>query len=413
MKDNLPTQSPISRRKFLTTLGIAAGASALSPGFPSLILKDSGKKNANKLRASISGEVALKIGILLPASNIYPAMSDNLMAGLRLYFDKNDYNAGGREIHFLETPVGFGPASVVQKARSLIESQNADIVTGIVDMAVNKELRQLFHDQHRILIANQVGANLIHPEDNSPYIIHNSLDMWQANWEMGNWAAQNLGKKAFVCASFYESGYDALYAFNLGFENSGGKIIQTVVNNLPNDEKNLKPLIQSIDKNGVDLVFAAYSGEEAVEFIQAYHQYGPGQHIPLLGSGFIVDETHLPALGAAALGITTCFPWSSSLNQVENLDFSIAFKDKYNRLPDPFAVLGFETAQLITTAVNNLTGDFRDIKLLGSPMAKISLKSPRGQLSVNTTSKQITSPLYLRKVQGTGTQISNEIFEQN
>jgi len=411
MKDHNPPKSIISRRKFLTTLGIAATASTLSPGLPFSKSKKSPINQPGLINNPVSGKNLLKIGVLLPASNIYPAMSENLIAGINLYFDQIGNQTAGHEIVLLPAPIGFGPRSALSRARSLIELENADIVTGIVDMSVNQDLGQLFRDQRCFLIANQLGANLIDPEDINPFVVHNSLDIWKANWVLGQWAARNIGKKAFVVSSFYESGYEALYAFNLGYEQAGGEVVQTMVSHLPTDDKNLRSVLQSIDKSKSDLVFAAYSGEEAVEFVQAYHQTRLDHQLPLLGSPFMVDEIQLSHLGSAALGIKSCFPWSASLNQKVNRIFYNKFKQKYGSLPDSFAVLGFETAQLIANAVDGVQGDLQNTKAFRNHLINSKLISPRGRLKHNVTNQSISSPFYLREVRTHGVSFKNDIFE--
>jgi branched-chain amino acid transport system substrate-binding protein len=235
--------------------------------------------------------------------------------------------------------------------------------------------------------------------------------MCKANWVLGDWSARNLGKKAFVASSFYESGYDALYAYNLGYEKAGGQIVQTRVSNLPTDGKDFDSLIQSIKKCKPDLVFAAYSGEEAAEFVQAYHQAELDHRIPLLGSAFMVDETQLPRLGSGALGIKSCFPWSASLNQQVNRDFYTAYKKNYGTAPDSFAVLGYETAQLIAYAINKIQGDLSKTNGLRNNLIKAKINSPRGELQQDATTHSISSPLYLREVHTNGNGLKNEVFD--
>jgi branched-chain amino acid transport system substrate-binding protein len=410
MKDH-HNKSSISRRKFITTLGVAAGVSTIIPGIPSFVSKDSKNGRPNKTRNHQLKKNLLKLGVLLPPSHIYPAMSKNFIAGMTFYFEQVDNQAGGREIVLLESPTGFGPNSAVQKSRSLIETDNINLVSGIVDMSVNPELRNLFQNQGLFLIANQVGANLIQSKDQSPFVIHNSLDNWRTNWALGRWAAQNSGKKAFVASSFYESGYDALFAFTLGFESGGGEIIQTMVNNLPTEERDMNPVLDAINRSKPDIVFASYSGAEAVEFVHAYHHFGFDRKIPLLGSGFMVDESLLPEIGSSALGIKSCFPWSSSLNHKENTEFKYNYEKRTDKLPDSFAVLGYETAQLIKVAVDLVDGNLENTSLFRKALVNTIIKSPRGQLAMNENTQQFSSPLYLREVKQNEVGLKNEVIE--
>jgi branched-chain amino acid transport system substrate-binding protein len=405
MKNQRTSKSAISRRKFITKFGLAAGASALLPIIPPFVPKRS--VNTTSL---FKKDHPLTLGILLPPSNVYPAMGENLLAGISLYFERTGNQVSGREIVLRCEQTGFGPNSAVQKSCKLLETDKVDLVTGIVDTAVNIEIRRLFHNKRIFLIANQVGANVLRAHDHSPYIIHNSLDYWQANWALGHWAANHVGKKALVAASFYESGYDALYAFNLGFEDGGGKIIRTVVDNLPSEKPDNSALMSVIKKDKPDLVFASYSGGEAINFVKAFSCSDFYRQIPLLGSGFMVDETILKTQGKTALGIRSCFPWSSSLNQTASKEFCAAYRKKTGHSADAFAMLGFETARLIAEAVNTANGNLQDSNLLRKGFVNARFNSPRGQLKMNTHTCNFSGPLYLREVRRHGRSLVNEVI---
>src|SRR2546426_10380737 len=79
------------------------------------------------------------------------------------------------------------------------------------------------------LILADAGANIVRETEQSPYVFHNTLGYWQSSLALGEWAVRNIGKKVFVASSFYESGYDALYAFRLGAEIAGRRGRRTYI----------------------------------------------------------------------------------------------------------------------------------------------------------------------------------------
>ena len=140
---------------------------------------------------------------------------------------------------------------------------------------------------------------------------------------MGMWAAKNIGPKAVVVSSFYESGYDALYAFNLGFESEGGKILKTCITNLPAEMKNPDRVISEIEKYSADLIFASFSGSEANEFIAKFAGSDLSRRTPLLGSGFLVEENVFTNQAGFNTGIKTCLPWTPGLRNKTSQDFQL------------------------------------------------------------------------------------------
>ena len=75
------------------------------------------------------------------------------------------------------------------------------------------------------------------------------------------------------------------------------------------------------------------------EFVRAYAHAGLSARVPLLGSGFLVDESLLSQQGDAAVGIKTALPWARTLDLPANQAFTSAFQNFSGRPADPFAVM--------------------------------------------------------------------------
>jgi len=396
----------VSRRHFLKKTGLLAGAAAAAPA----ILSPTKTSKAVIEKLSLTGN-KLKVGVLLPMSTIHPTMPDNFLAGIKLYFEQISQEISGLAVKIITEETGFGPSSALKKSQKLIEKDGVDIVVGLVGTGITPELRELFEESKTILLACNVGENIVRKEEESPYIVHNSLNTWQANWAMANWAAENLGKKAFVTSSFYESGYDAPYAFNVGFESAGGKILQNFVNHIPESLDDTDKLLSEIKAAKPDFVYASYSGHEAVEFVKAYHESGLANEIPLIGSAFLVDESILPAQGAAALGIKTCMPWSSHLTIAENQSFMRAYQRQTSRTADAFALLGFDAAHIILSVAATTRTDLRKSRAAKKAVAAAEINSPRGNVKLSKSLSPASS-LYLREVRKQEGILSNQPVEQ-
>jgi len=387
----------ISRRKFINTAGLILGASTLSPVLPIL-------NSTLKNRTSFG---TVKVGLLQPISNIYPQMGRNLINGLNLYAKEAQQNY----VIINEQP-DFGSFSLENKVLKLIESDRVDIITGIVSEAVSGNLKQILNKNNILFIANHVGANLPQSHAHCRRVIHNSLNYWQANWAMGAWSAKNLGKNAYIASSFYESGYDALFAFNQGFESEGGKILKTRITNLPSEMKNTGNIYSDIKYVRPDFVFGSYSGSEAIDFMAGYRSAGLFNNIPLVGSGFMVDDSILPQLGSNSVGLKSCMPWALGLQNDANKSFASAYKMMNGRKPDAFALLGYETGILIDKILTASNGNLCDNNRLNEKLPQIKIETPRGKLTYISGTQYFNSPLYLREVQSHGFKLQNRIINK-
>jgi branched-chain amino acid transport system substrate-binding protein len=411
---NQPGDVRVSRRTFLRRFGAAAGALAAGQlisacsnnSAASLTRSADHKANPMAVHSSAAQQNTLRVGLLLPQSQLYPMIGTNFRAGMDLFLAQR--SSADRPIALIAHEYGTTPSTALEQASTWITNDQADLIVGSLSSGIAATLHPLLHERQMPLLVSNIGANLTRDDRQSPYIIRNSFSYWQSSWAMGRWAAGNMGKQAFVASSFYDSGYDSLYAFQLGFESAGGTIISTKVTHLPTDAGELQTLMAEIDQAQPDLVFAAYSGAQANDFVHAYAQAGLSTRIPLLGSGFLVDESLLSQQGDAALGIKTALPWARTLDLPANQAFTSAFKNFSGRPADPFAVLGYDAARLISTAANS-AGDTNQLR---QALVAAAFDSPRGAVRMDETLLEISTPLYLREVRASAGGLSNIVIDK-
>lgn len=341
----------------------------------------------------------LKIGVLLPRSTTYPTLTKGLLAGMQLYFEQSQQLLDGQAVQLISEDIGFGQSLAEQKAYKLLDDDQVDLVVGVMNPSVSSMLHDIFQTRQKVFINSTVGANILRNDEFHPFFFSHSLSHWQSNWALGGWAAQHLGPNAAIAMSFYDSGYDAHYAFRVGFENQGGDILRSYITHRPPDTGNFVPFFTYLEEAQPDFVYAAYCGQPAIDFVRAYGQSDIASRIPLVGSGFLVDEQILPEQGEAAIGITTASPWVDDFANLEYQHFAEVYQDRTDSLPGPFAMLGFETAHMIADAVNKVDGHVQHTDALREAFVGSSFVSPRGHLTMNRHMQETTTPLYLREVQ--------------
>jgi branched-chain amino acid transport system substrate-binding protein len=404
----------VSRRTFLRRIGAAAGALAAGQ-----VLAACSNSSAASLTQSVdqaakpiavnsptARQDTLRVGLLLPQSQLYPAIGANFRAGMDLFLAQR--GSADRPISVIAQEYGTTPSTALEQASDWITNDQVDLIVGSLSSGAAATLHALLHERQMPLLVSNIGANLTRDDRQSPYIIRNSFSYWQSSWALGRWAAGNLGRQAFVASSFYDSGYDSLYAFQLGFESAGGAIQSTIVTHVPNDTGELHTLMAAIQRAQPDLVFAAYSGPQASDFVRAYADAGLSARVPLLGSGFLADESLLAEQGDAALGIKTALPWARTLNLPANQAFTSAFQNFSGRPADPFAVLGYDTARLIAQCACNTSGPDQ----LRQALATAAFESPRGAARMNSMLLEAETPLYLREVRAGNGGLSNSVIDK-
>jgi amino acid/amide ABC transporter substrate-binding protein, HAAT family (TC 3.A.1.4.-) len=76
-----------------------------------------------------------------------------------------------------------------------------------------------------------------------------------------------------------------------------------------------------------------------------------GVDIPLIGPAFSFDQGILQAVGDAALGVKNTSQWNKDLDNPANAAFVSAFVAAYDRLPSLYASQGYDSANLILSAL--------------------------------------------------------------
>ncbi|MEA2575457.1 MAG: branched-chain amino acid transport system substrate-binding protein, partial [Chloroflexia bacterium] len=269
----------------LPLLSKAQGAAAKTSPVGGAVTTGSSKSTARRT-----------IGVLLPQSSVYPQMGANFLAGMNLYFSQ----AGLQNMKIVTAEVGACCGKAQVQAEAMLRAQKLDLMLGMVNPGVASSLRSVLEANKTAFVATGLGENLARTGETSPYIFHHTLGMWEANYALGKWAATTLGRTAIMASSFYDSGYDTLYAFQMGFEAGGGRVLATHVTHQPAADNGLATLTSAIRQSKPAVVFASYYGQSAVDLLNAYARAGLSRSVPLVGTAFLVDQAVVNSVGSAA-----------------------------------------------------------------------------------------------------------------
>lgn len=374
------------RRQFIKTLSWMAGSALISPGL-------SWGKHLLSDFSYDSGAV-LRIGILKPASPIIPGLGRNFADGLKSCFDSAKTPI---KPLLIEVEPGPGLSGMVKAVKQLLELEQVDVLTGFFKSDLAEEIGRLLEKHQTHCIMNTMGASFSDKQTHSHCLVKNSLNYWKSAFAMGDWASKNLGKRAVISTSLYESGFDSLYAFRLGFEQGGGIILETRITGIPaqGTEKTLHTRVRESELTDPDFVYAAYSGKDAVKFIHKYKQSVMGGGLPLIGSSFLTDQAVLDRCGKTAEGIITCQPWAdqpgfdfNGFDTSEHALFSETFTSRTQRDPDVFALMGYDTGRLLHNMLSSTSTSRNEIKDIVNP------------------------PMFIRKTVASGDRLMNRVIDR-
>jgi branched-chain amino acid transport system substrate-binding protein len=108
------------------------------------------------------------------------------------------------------------------------------------------------------------------------------------------------------------------------------------------------------------------------------------QQIPLFAPSFTSDQTILPGVGDAALGMFASTFWSESLGNPANQKFVADFETAYNRIPSPYAAQSYDAAMLIDAALKATGGSIANKDAFRNALRAANFQSVRGPFKFNT-----------------------------
>ncbi len=372
--------------------------------FVSLMLLIAGTATAQ------SGPV--KIGLLLPYTGPLGIQGVEATKGFELYMNKLGMKAGGRAIQVVKEDTEAKPDVGLTKIKKLIESDKVDFVVGPVSSVVALAIRNYVNDQGVPLIVPVAFSRaLTAPPQTSPSIFRIIETTDQANYPMGAWMMKNTKyRKVIIMATDFVAGRDSVLAFAAGFKAAGGQIVKEIY--APLGASDFAPYLAEAADTKADAVYAFFPGADAIHFVKQYKEYGLFEKLPLTGYNVLTDDTLLPAIGDAAVGIVTVGGWSATLNVPESKAFVADYQRAYKDTPTRYAAHGYESAQLIAATIDTLKGNLSDRNKVKDTLKTTlpKLKTPRGHLEFDA-SRQVIPPVFVMRADKQGNRIVNTIIQ--
>ena len=199
----------MNRRAFLTTT--AAGATALA--FPAILRAQS--------------KDPLRIGCPLPLTGPFAALAADMQRGAVLAADELNAKGGvmGRKVEVLFRDDQLKPAIGAQRTKELIENERVQFIVGglaaHVQMAINEQTKK----SKVLFISTSQSDEISAKPDTSPITFHEALNPTITSRVVGQWVAQNLGKRWWIIYADYAWGKQNNAVLTETLKKSGGTLL--------------------------------------------------------------------------------------------------------------------------------------------------------------------------------------------
>jgi branched-chain amino acid transport system substrate-binding protein len=339
----------------------------------------------------------LKIGALLPASRLYPAVDQSFLAGLR-----GALADAGVAFELAIEPTGTAAVKdiVTEKVQRVLLQHDPDVVIALLGAGLSRHVHPLFRNAETPLIVADLGADpMMLGESRNPFAFSLTMHLWRSVAALGYWAGRALGPRACVAAGFHEAGYGIVPAFWLGFREAGGTVLSTEVTHRTSADEDPADHVRRIAALTPDFVMSLYSGREGVSFVNAWHAAGLAGQVPLIASPLMTHDVWLNQMPQPPIGIRTAWSWDTTAHAAEQEQFRRLAKVADGKSPAVFALLGYETGRLLASAVARIGGELSRERLCRA-LSGASFTSPRGRMQVDESTGEVEGTQdYLQELQ--------------
>lgn len=292
------------------------------------------------------------------------------------------------------------PDIAVQLADKMIQSEKVDVLTGIIWSNLAMAVVPAAVAQGKFYLSPNAGPSALAGRGCNPNYFNVAWQNDNLHEAAGAYAKSAGYKNSFILAPNYPAGQDALTGYKRQYE---GELAGELLTKL--GQTDYASEIAQIRASGADSVFFFLPGGMGISFLKQYAD--SGLDIPVVGPAFSFDQGILQAVGAAALGVVNTSQWSKDLDNPTNAAFVDSFQAEYGRLPSLYASQGFDTANLLISAMDK--ADVSDAEAFRAALKQADFDSTRGAFAFNTNNHPIQN-IYVREVVQEGDVFTNKII---
>jgi len=292
------------------------------------------------------------------------------------------------------------PDIAVQLADKMIQSEKVDVMTGIIFSNLAMAVIPSALAQGKFYLSPNAGPSALAGQGCNPNYFNVAWQNDNLHEAAGAYSNSAGYKNSFILAPNYPAGTDALTGYKRMYE---GELAGELLTKL--GQTDYASEIAQIRASGADSVFFFLPGGMGISFLKQYAD--SGVDIPVVGPAFSFDQGILQAVGDAALGVVNTSQWSKDLDNEANKAFVETFQAEYGRLPSLYASQGFDTANLLLSAVGKAS--VSDADAFRAALKEADFASTRGDFKFNTNNHPIQD-IYVREVIKEGDIYTNKII---
>jgi branched-chain amino acid transport system substrate-binding protein len=368
---------------------------------------DQKNRETAPMKKLLATAAALALGVGMASAEVKVGMITTLSGGgAGLGIDVRDgfmlavEQSGRDDIEVVIEDDQRKPDIAVQLSDKMIQSEKVDVLTGIIWSNLAMAVIPGAVAQGKFYLSPNAGPSALAGKGCHQNYFNVAWQNDNLHEAAGAYANSAGYKNSFILAPNYPAGQDALTGYKRFYE---GDLAGEVYTQL--GQTDYAAEIAQIRASGADSVFFFLPGGMGISFLKQYADSGVG--LPVVGPAFSFDQGILQAVGPAALGVVNTSQWSKDLDNPANAAFVESFQAKYDRLPSLYASQGFDTANLLISAMEK--ADVSDADAFREALRAADFASTRGDFRFGPNQHPVQD-IYAREVIQEGDVFTNKVI---
>ena len=279
------------------------------------------------------------------------------------------------------------PEIAVQLADKMIQSEKVDVLTGIIWSNLAMAVVPAATAQGKFYLSPNAGPSALAGKGCHPNYFNVAWQNDNLHEAAGGYANSAGFKKTFILAPNYPAGVDALTGYKRLYE---GELAGELFTKL--GQKDYASEIAQIRASDADSIFFFLPGGMGISFLKQLAD--SGLDLPVVGPAFSFDQGILQAVGDAAMGVKNTSQWNKDIDNEANAAFVEAFQAEYGRLPSLYASQGYDTANLLLSAMAK--ADVTDADAFRAALLEADFASTRGDFEFAANHHPVQT-IYVRR----------------
>ncbi len=346
--------------------------------------------------AFADGHGAVKVGMITTLTGGGAGLGVDIRDGFMLAVEQS----GNTNIEVVIEDDQRKPDVAVQLSDKMIQSEKVDILTGIVWSNLALAVVPSATAQGKFYLSPNAGPTQLAGKGCHENYFNVAWQNDNLHEAAGAHAKATGYANSFILAPNYPAGQDALTGYKRYYDGALAGEVYTKLG-----QTDYAAEIAQIRASGADSVFFFLPGGMGISFLKQYAD--SGIELPVVGPAFSFDQGILQAVGDAALGVQNTSQWNKDIDNAANKAFVETFQAAYGRLPSLYASQGFDTANLILSAMAK--ADVKDQDAFRAALKEADFASVRGDFKFGNNQHPIQN-IYVREVIKEGDVYTNKII---